>query len=355
MRSRPPTLFVASLALAALAGSSCREPDGELVSQRVENRDFVQPGQAFPPQIDEILIADWPPMGPAGVITVEVRDDAGVASVLFEFAETVLFDTQDQRNVTLDVLGIELGEGLGDMVVTATDVDGTWARRTVEGLLVDLSAPEIDLLDTYIPASGPEAVLFAWVSDAWILGDVTLEVGGEVLTYDFPDAYPSTLGQEWDYSLVSFEAGDLPLGSHLALLTVRDAAGNETSQSFDLVVDGTPPVASVAAPSDGEHVSGVFAVRGFGRRRSGAREPRGEPGRRARRHRARSERARHHRRERFSPRPHRALGRGGRPGRQPQRAGHREPGDRPARVKTRASPRTKATPEPSVVLWGATG
>lgn len=264
MRSRPPTLFVASLALAALAGSSCREPDGELVSQRVENRDFVQPGQAFPPQIDEILIADWPPMGPAGVITVEVRDDAGVASVLFEFAETVLFDTQDQRNVTLDVLGIELGEGLGDMVVTATDVDGTWARRTVEGLLVDLSAPEIDLLDTYIPASGPEAVLFAWVSDAWILGDVTLEVGGEVLTYDFPDAYPSTLGQEWDYSLVSFEAGDLPLGSHLALLTVRDAAGNETSQSFDLVVDGTPPVASVAAPSDGEHVSGVFAVQASG-------------------------------------------------------------------------------------------
>lgn len=264
MRSPPTTLIAASLALTALASTSCRTIDGELVSQRVENRDFVQPGQDFPPQIDEILIADWPPMGPSGVITVEVRDDAGVASLLFEFAEVVTFDTGGQRNVSFDVQGIDLGEGLGELVVTAYDVEGTWAQRRVEDLLVDLSPPEIDLLDTHIPASGPEGVLFAWVSDAWILGDVRLEVGGKVLTKDFPDAYPSTLGEEWDYSLVSFEGSELPLGAHVAQLTVRDAAGNEATQSFDLVVDGTPPTAFIDAPQSGDHVSGVFAVEASG-------------------------------------------------------------------------------------------
>jgi hypothetical protein len=160
-------------------------------------------------------------------------------------------------NDTIYVSGQELGEGFGRLTVDAFDFDGASATRWVDDLLVDLTAPEIYLGDTILR---PDGELELWVADAWVLGDVTLEVGATSLSHVFDEGYPPTLGTDWDYSLVSFAGSELPEGKANAKLTVYDAAGNFTTLDFELDVDVEPPSASIDQPSDGSQVSGSFQV-----------------------------------------------------------------------------------------------
>jgi hypothetical protein len=162
--------------------------------------------------------------------------------------------------VTQAATGAELGEGYGELTVRAVDVSGGFAERKVTDLLVDLSPPIYALGRTVIPASGEGARFELWVADAWVLGEVTLEFQHRTVTHTFEPGYPSTLGKEWDQSLVSFAAGELLAGKGPAFIQIRDAAGNVTADSFTLHVDAVPPELHLIRPVAGERVSGTFQV-----------------------------------------------------------------------------------------------
>jgi hypothetical protein len=59
---------------------------------------------------------------------------------------------------------------------------------------------------------------------------------------------------------VRFDVESLPAVTELATITVRDAAGNERSESFTLSIDGAPPSASFLSPEPGDEVTGTFEV-----------------------------------------------------------------------------------------------
>jgi len=157
----------------------------------------------------------------------------------------------------------QLGDGYGTLQLVAYDRGGGSATRNVEHLLVDLTPPEIVLMNTAVRRAedGENTDVELWVADGWVLGWVELEAGGVTLVHPFPEGFPATLGKTWDASLVRFAAMDLPAGRHTATVTAFDAAGNFAEQSLTLLVDPTPPEVQIAWPMTGMHVEDVFPVR----------------------------------------------------------------------------------------------
>jgi hypothetical protein len=220
----------------------------------------IEPGTA-PPSVDEVLVADWPPIGPAGTVAARVSDDYELDSVVFSFRnEHTVWTSGTSAEVSAS--GLQLGEGFGTLAVMAVDSRGGTATRQVADLLVDLTPPEIYLGPTVLAASLAEegGSLELWVADAWVLGRVELEFGGALLSHDFIDGYPSTLGTGWDFSLVKFPVAELPVTSGLAHVVATDAAGNTAATYFNLTIDGEAPSVTVLSPAPGTIVTGAFTV-----------------------------------------------------------------------------------------------
>jgi hypothetical protein len=216
-----------------------------------------EPAPNSAPDIVDINIADWPPIGPETNIEIDVRDNDGNLSTLqLDFREQITLSLPGSGG-SASVNGWQLGEGFGTLTIEAFDSQGATATRWVEDLLVDLSPPEITLGETML--SG-DSFVEAWVADAWVLGKATLRVGNIVLEHDFEDGYPSYLGEQWDYSLVKFATSLLPEGHSNATLTCHDAAGNSAETSFTLTVDATPPDVQITSPTANSAVSGLFEV-----------------------------------------------------------------------------------------------
>lgn len=212
---------------------------------------------ARPPTFEAVTVADWPPVGPKTGVEITVRDpDANLSAVHFDFKHHLTRPASGGL-ANLSITGPELGEGFGSLLITATDTTQTWAQKTVTQLLVDLTPPKITLGQTVVAADGE---LELWVGDAWILGEVRLAFGNQVLIHTFSPGFPETLGVTWDYSLVKFPMAKLPAGEDDAVITAIDAAGNSVSETVTLVIDGEPPVVAITSPAEGASVSGVLTV-----------------------------------------------------------------------------------------------
>jgi hypothetical protein len=212
---------------------------------------------ARPPSFGSVTIADWPPIGKTSGVQASVSDpDSNLSTVELSFKNKVTRAVSG-GSATVSATGSELGEGFGTLTLTARDTTTAFARRTVLDLLVDLTPPEITLGQTVVAASGS---LELWVGDAWILGKVELEFGGELLTHAFEPGYPSTVGNTWDYSLVKFPMAELPAVEDEATIKAVDAAGNSVSETFTLVIDGAPPLVAITSPAEGATASGKLSV-----------------------------------------------------------------------------------------------
>lgn len=267
MPSRPAFLF----AFAAAACTLCTGCEWVLLGLAVTDESSCDadccdcaptpqptPDPVDPPTVD-LLIADWPPIGPEGVVTVEASSDDGLSSATFTFRNTVDVPMSGASEDSAEASGAELGEGLGSLSVRVTTFQGATTRRQVDGLLVDLGKPTIYVDDTTLKADGGE--LAYWMADAWIVAGSELLIDGVSVTHtELDPGYPSTLGSEWDFSLVTVPSSVLPLGQHDAEIRVWDAAGNEDTIAIPLVVDGEPPVATILSPDEGAIVSGPFQI-----------------------------------------------------------------------------------------------
>lgn len=255
------------LALAALSGCSpgClwllglndSSDDDDDWETDEDNEDWQAGDTDDPPTIDIELDAPNGIMGPGNTITVSVDDDDTVAlDVSFEFARNI--DRTVDRGNFVTVTGADLGEGYGELFIDVVDRDGGFSSTSVEGLLVDLTPPLLEIEPCVLAASGKgdRGTLAAWVGDAWALGSVAVEIvpddsdgapGVPFVRGDSFSDWPSTFGESWDWSYFSVHASELPVGRSLATYTVRDRAGNATSRSCDLFVDALPPVVTLDA------------------------------------------------------------------------------------------------------------
>jgi hypothetical protein len=211
-----------------------------------------------PPWIQGVDIPTWPPPGPATEITAWLNDDEGMTDGQFVFASTVPFAVSGTA-ASVTVTGAQLGEGYGTMAVIVWDEDDSVAQQLVTNLLVDLSPPEGELLQSVFQrAEGADVLL--WVGDAWVLGGAELTFNGVTQAYSFEEGYPSTLGEEWDTSLITLPSMAFPEGAGKAVLRVWDAAGNQAFFEVDLTLDGTPPVAGITSPAPDSTVSGLVTI-----------------------------------------------------------------------------------------------
>ena len=226
----------------------------------VDDGDFPEP-EPEPindaPTID-VVIPDWPPPGPDSLITIEISDEGFIDHVDVEFRNELTFFPGGSF-ARIDVAAVELGEGLGDLWIGATDDQGAQQISKVDGLLIDLSPPEITLGETVVRYA-EDSEFEIWVADAWVLGHVELTVGEVTLTHNFDDGYPSTLGESWDYSLVQFASQSFPEGTDDGLITLYDAAGNSTETQFELTLDGQAPTVAITSPAPATIVSDLFDV-----------------------------------------------------------------------------------------------
>lgn len=252
-----PLRTLAALSLLLLPGcfGSCfgggRDPDPPPA-------DDTPDVESDPPFVQAVSIPDWPPPGPGTVVSATVSDDEGLSTVAFDFAEHSSFWVTG-TSVTVDVTAEELGEGFGTLHVIAYDQDGGWAHQEVSDFLVDLSPPKGELVKGVVRrAEGVD--IQAWVGDAWVLGGAEVTFGGVTSAQAFEEGYPSTLGVEWDTSLITLPTTDFPEGSGKAMLRVWDAAGNESVTEVDLTLDGTPPVAAITFPAPQSTVSGFVSI-----------------------------------------------------------------------------------------------
>jgi hypothetical protein len=257
------TLGVVALLLASLAAlpgclfSGC---DGEYPDPERPDASTTWGWDArtnLPPSFMEIEVPSYPPLGPDGGVSITLHDESGLTQLQHEFA-SVGNKWLGGTTQTVFISAEELGDGFGDLQLTAYDQTGAWTRKTVENLVVDLDPPQIDVMPPSTARPGDD--LITWVSDGWLLGSVELVIGDVTQREEFPPVYPSYFGQQWDVSYVQFTTGDLPDGKYPARLTVKDAAGNKVTEQFQLTIDGTPPTLAVLSPEPGATVSGRFQV-----------------------------------------------------------------------------------------------
>lgn len=214
---------------------------------------------AGPPSVDAVEVPEWPPLGPNGAITVRLSDDQELASLTAFFRENAIRSVAG-TTATVELTGPELGEGLGTLTLEVSDWRGATARREVTGLLVDLTPPEITPGRAITGRDDDDAFTF-WVGDAWVLGDVEVEVGGRTERQVFEEGFPSTLGEAWDESLVRVPTAGLGEGDWPVRVTASDAAGNTASFDLSVLVDGTPPEVTVEEPLPNASVPPLFLVR----------------------------------------------------------------------------------------------
>lgn len=214
-----------------------------------------------PPTFESIDIPSWPPLGKTGRIKVDLRDDEALSRLTATFQHVARRSfTGTTGSITLS--GDDLGEGMGTLTLVACDTRNACRERRVNDFLVDMTAPEVELVSPTISPklSGIDGQVALWVSDAWVLGSVDFTFEGKTLHHDFPKAYPATVGKEWDVSRVAFDAKDLPEKEGEATVIVRDAAGNARTESFHLRIDGTPPTVAITQPANGTNVGASFDV-----------------------------------------------------------------------------------------------
>jgi len=212
-----------------------------------------------PPTVSRIVVPNWPPIGPVASVQITATDNRSLsrADLFFTKRSTrTLSGTFSEFSVT----GDQLGEGFGELLVQVTDSSGGTGERRSGNLLVDLTPPTIQVLGATVPATGDRAHIDLWVTDAWVLGDVTLQFGTEALLHDFVDGYPLALGKQWDTSLVAFDASALPPGRGTARVVAHDGAGNSAQKSFTLHIDAIAPTAKITAPAPDSVVMGNFDV-----------------------------------------------------------------------------------------------
>jgi hypothetical protein len=214
------------------------------------------------PRITAVDVPDWPPLGPGGAIVVHMTDNEGLSRLESRFAQTrsvALTGTSASESLSSH----HLGEGYGTLTLWAFDSRGAFSTREVSNLLVDLTPPEIVLMNETV-RQGTEGIntdVELWVADNWVLGSVRLEVGDTVLERGFPAGFPATFATTWDASLVKFNSASLPAGRRWARIVATDAAGNSAQESFELLVDATPPRVEILWPLPGASVGGLFEVR----------------------------------------------------------------------------------------------
>ena len=216
-----------------------------------------------PPTLESLGLPTWPPMGHTSEIRARCRDDDRLSSVSALFASTAVRSVSGLE-ASVVFSGRELGEGLGDLRVRCCNARQACAERRVTDFLVDLTPPEIEEERLVASPHGQDldGDIALWVRDAWVLGSVELSFGGKTLRHEFPQAYPSTLGDDWDFSRVTFPAKDLPPGAGTAVVTARDGAGNVVTRQLRVRIDGTPPEVALLAPISGTVASGgSFTVR----------------------------------------------------------------------------------------------
>ncbi len=222
-----------------------------------EDDGWVDPGEPADPPTVDFSIPEWPPLGPTDALTVSAYGEAGLASIDASFRSNPTVFLNGELSADVDFYGDELGEGLGTLDVTVTGMDGGWAHRQVQNLLVDLTPPTAYFTATILPAEG--ATLDFWIADAWIVSGYELWVGDQwVSSGSLPEGYPATLGVEWDYSLVRIPVESFPAGATDAQLWVYDAAGNSATLALPITIDGVAPTSAFMAPEEGATVSGTF-------------------------------------------------------------------------------------------------
>lgn len=230
-------------------------------SECCEQDCFVEPPPPEPvlPPTVALEVADWPPLGPNGVLTITASSNQELAHAELYFKnDSVAYFSDATLSGSATASGLSLGEGFGQLDVVVYAVDGSWTRAGIEDLLVDLSPPEAYIDRTVLPASGDDLQL--WIADAWVVSGCELTVGAITLGEQLEPGYPSTLGVEWDFSLVSFPVEELPVGNHAAQLRVWDAAGNEVLLDIPIAIDGLPPEVDILEPAEGETVQETFTV-----------------------------------------------------------------------------------------------
>lgn len=212
---------------------------------------------AVAPEV-RIEIADWPPLGPSSTLSVHAYSPNGIDFAQLSFRNEVTLWGSGATATTFTPTGLDLGEGLGRLGATVTGRDTAWTTQYVDDLLVDLTPPVCVLGPTTLPASG--ASFDFWMGDAWVVSSAVLEFGGQVIEETLEEGYPDTLGVAWDYSLVRVPVEELPVTTDLAIIRVRDAAGNESTTELTLSIDGTAPTVSFSEPEPDAVVRGVFQV-----------------------------------------------------------------------------------------------
>ena len=250
------TMLVAALSVSMAGCFRWDNDDKPFVDDGFQPEPTVQ--QA--PTIENILVPSWPPVGPSHIIQATVESPSGVPldSIQFQFRHTVTkpsFGVVDQVMVS----GAELGEGMGQLTIRATDALWRQATRRVNELVVDLSPPEIITGETIL-RHGQDSVIELYLADAWVIGGMRFDMAGVILEKEFEEGWPATLGTEWDLSLVQFDTSAFPEGEHEAAITAWDAAGNIRTMALDLRLDGTAPTAAITSPQPGSTLSGSFDV-----------------------------------------------------------------------------------------------
>jgi hypothetical protein len=262
LASLPVPLAIAGVLLLS-AACSTYEPASDAESRPRGSTSATTASGPRPPQLDALSVADWPPFGGSSRIETRCSDDVGINRIVAHFKNSVpILTSGTDRSASF--VGSDLGEGQGTLRIVCCDVNEACAERQITSFLVDLTPPEIEADRLVASPSGEDfdGDISLWVRDAWVLGSVELAFAGKTLRHDFPKAYPSTVGKDWDVSRVTFAAKDLPPGAGNAVITARDAAGNVTTKQLGIRVDGTAPVVSILAPGPGVVASGSsFRVR----------------------------------------------------------------------------------------------
>lgn len=211
-----------------------------------------------PPTVT-ISIPDWPPTGPDTEVKVDAIANGGtLIGATWFFRNKVTSGFGGVSAGSSYVFGRDLGEGFGTLTVDVETNMNTGTRREVADFLVDLSEPTAYADDTVLPAAGAE--LNFWIADAWVVSGYELTIAGKTFQDVLEPGYPSTLGVEWDYSLVGIPVSEIPVGVHVGELRVFDAAGNEAVLDLPVTIDGIPPTATIEAPAEGATFTGPFQI-----------------------------------------------------------------------------------------------
>jgi len=116
------------------------------------------------------------------------------------------------------------GEGQKTVYVKYKDVAGNWSQGFSDTIILDITPPAISINPVLSPTN-QNVILSYMVTD-------NFTPSGEIVISGDNSPYVSE-------------------GTHNAILTARDLAGNSSSESISFSIDRTPPVIIIASPLDG--------------------------------------------------------------------------------------------------------